>query len=609
MGFGIGGGTGMGMGPGALLDTFGAAGERKGEAFNPRVMVRLLAFLKPYWRPLAIAFIAMLGATGLTLLIPYLLKIAIDVHIAGGNARGLGQVALLTGAAYVGLYITSAGQQYLLSRVGQRVLGDLRARLFRHLQELSLSYHDTHIVGVTVSRVMNDVAVINELLSQGWISFFSDLFILSGIVVIMLSMNAHLALLAFLVLPLMVLATRWFARAAQSAFRETRSRVAAVVGNLAEEIAGMRVIQAFAREEATQERFREVNVANRDANINAMSLSFLYMPAIEFLSTLATAVVLWFGGQMALGGTVTVGLLVAFLSYVSRFFQPIQELARLYTTLQAAMAGGEQVLALLDTQPDVQDAPDAVEMPPIRGEIVFRDVSFRYRPDTPEVLHRINLHIQPGQRVALVGPTGAGKTTIANLTARFYEVSEGAVLIDGIDVRRVRQDSLRRQIGIVPQDSFLFAGTIADNIRFGKPDASDAEVEQAARLANAHDFIINLPEGYQTPILENAANLSVGQRQLICIARAILTDPRILILDEATANIDTVSEALIQEALERLLEGRTALIIAHRLSTIHNADVILVIQDGEIVQRGTHSELIAQPGLYRTLYEKQFRLG
>ncbi|WP_298007114.1 MULTISPECIES: ABC transporter ATP-binding protein [Anaerolinea] len=609
MGFGIGGGTGMGMGPGALLDTFGAAGERKGEAFNPRVVVRLLAFLKPYWRILLVAFIAMLGATGLTLWIPYLLKIAIDVHIASGNAQGLGQVALLTGAAYVGLYITSAGQQYLLSRVGQRVLGDLRARLFRHLQELSLSYHDTHIVGVTVSRVMNDVAVINELLSQGWIAFFSDLFILTGIIVIMVSMNARLALLAFLVLPLMVLATRWFARAAQSAFRETRTRVAAVVGNLAEEIAGMRVIQAFAREEATQERFREVNVANRDANISAMSLSFLYMPAIEFLSTLATAVVLWFGGQMALDGTVTVGLLVAFLSYVSRFFQPIQELARLYTTLQAAMAGGEQVLHLLDTQPDVRDAPDAVEMPPIRGEILFQDVSFRYRPDTPEVLHRVNLHIQPGQRVALVGPTGAGKTTIANLTARFYEVTEGAVLIDGIDVRRVRQDSLRRQIGIVPQDSFLFAGTIAENIRFGKPDASDAEVEQAARLANAHEFILNLPEGYQTPVLENAANLSVGQRQLICIARAILTNPRILILDEATANIDTVSEALIQEALERLMEGRTALIIAHRLSTIHNADLILVIQDGEIVQRGTHGELIAQPGLYRTLYEKQFRLG
>jgi ABC-type multidrug transport system fused ATPase/permease subunit len=609
MGFGIGGGTGMGMGPGALLDTFGAAGERKGEAFNPRVVVRLLAFLKPYWRILLVAFIAMLGATGLTLWIPYLLKIAIDVHIASGNAQGLGQVALLTGTAYVGLYITSAGQQYLLSRVGQRVLGDLRAHLFRHLQELSLSYHDTHIVGVTVSRVMNDVAVINELLSQGWIAFFSDLFILTGIIVIMVSMNARLALLAFLVLPLMVLATRWFARAAQSAFRETRTRVAAVVGNLAEEIAGMRVIQAFAREEATQERFREVNVANRDANISAMSLSFLYMPAIEFLSTLATAVVLWFGGQMALDGTVTVGLLVAFLSYVSRFFQPIQELARLYTTLQAAMAGGEQVLHLLDTQPDVRDAPDAIEMPPIRGEIVFRDVSFRYRPNTPEVLHRVNLHIQPGQRVALVGPTGAGKTTIANLTARFYEVTEGAVLIDGIDVRRVRQDSLRRQIGIVPQDSFLFAGTIAENIRFGKPDASDTEVEQAARLANAHEFILNLPEGYQTPVLENAANLSVGQRQLICIARAILTNPRILILDEATANIDTVSEALIQEALERLMEGRTALIIAHRLSTIHNADLILVIQDGEIVQRGTHGELIAQPGLYRTLYEKQFRLG
>ncbi|HCE17036.1 MAG TPA: ABC transporter ATP-binding protein [Anaerolinea thermolimosa] len=606
MSFTIGSG-GMGMGPGYLLDTFGSAAEHRGKPFNPRVVRRLLAFLRPHWRTLLVAFVAMLIATGLTLLIPYLLKLAIDQYIGKNDYPGLVRIALITGLAYLGLYASSAGQQYLLSRVGQRLLSTMRADLFRHLNNLSLSYHDTHIVGVTVSRVINDVAVINDLLSQGWITFIGDAFILAGIIWIMFSMNVKLAIIALLVVPLMILATVIFARHAQAAFRETRSSVARVVGNLAEEIAGIRVIQAFAQENTIEERFREVNRANRDANINAMSLSFIYMPTIEFLSTLATALVLWFGGRSVIAGEVTLGVLVAFLSYVSRFFQPIQELSRLYTTMQSAMAGGEQVLNVLDTPPDVQDAPDAVEMPPIRGRIEFRNVSFRYRPDAPEVLHNINLTIEPGTRAALVGPTGAGKSTIANLAARFYEVTDGAVLIDGIDVRTVKQGSLRRQVGVVPQDSFLFAGTIAENIRFGRPEASDAEVEEAARMANAHDFIISLPDGYQTPILENAANLSVGQRQLICIARAILVNPRILILDEATANIDTVSEALIQQALERLLQGRTAIIIAHRLSTIQNADIIYVIQDGRIVEQGRHEELLALGGVYRTLHGKQFK--
>ena len=596
------------MGPGGMMDQFGS-GDHRGTAFNPQVAARLLAFLKPYWRQIALAFLAMLGATGLTLLIPYLLKVAIDTYISGGDYPGLVNICLITAASYIGLYATSTTQNYLLSRVGQRVIGDLRAMLFNHLQELSLGYHDTHIVGVTVSRLINDVSVINELLSQGWITFIGDAFILVGIVAIMVSLDAKLALLTLLVLPLMVAATVVFARHAQSAFRETRTSVAKVVGNLAEGIAGMRVIQAFAREDATQGRFDEVNRANRDTNINAVSLSYIFMPVIEFLSMLATAIVLWFGGRAVMQEEVTVGVLVAFLSYVSRFFTPIQELSRLYTTMQSAMAGGEQVLNLLDTPPDVLDRPGARECPPIQGRVVFKDVSFRYREDTPEVLHGIDLEIPPGTRAALVGPTGAGKSTIANLVARFYEVSTGSLTIDDFDVREVTQRSLRRQVGIVPQDSFLFGGTIAENIRFGDPAASDAQVEEAARMANAHEFIAALPEGYQTVVLENSANLSVGQRQLVCIARAVLTGPRILILDEATANIDTVSEALIQQALERLLEGRTALIIAHRLSTIRSADVILVIQDGQIVERGKHEELLAQGGLYQSLYNRQFGIS
>ena len=607
MSFGI-GMAGPQMGPGGMLDQFGG-GDHRGAVFNPRVVRRLTEFLLPYKRQMFFAFLAMLASTGMTLLIPYLLKVAIDVYIAGGDAPGLARIALFTGAAYLGLYAASTTQSYLLSRVGQRVLGDLREKLFRHLQELSLGYHDTHIVGVTVSRVINDVSIINELLSQGWIAFIADFFILTGIIAIMVSMSPKLALLTLLVLPLMVLATWLFASRAQSAFRETRSSIAKVIGNLAEGISGMRVIQAFAQEEATQERFGAVNQANRDTNISAMTLSFIFLPAIEFLSMTATAIVLWFGGRAAIGGEVTIGVLVAFLSYASRFFAPIQELSRLYTTMQAAMAGGEQVLKLLDTPADVVDQPGAPDMPAIQGEIDFDQVSFRYREDTPEVLHQVSLRIPAGQRAALVGPTGAGKTTIANLAARFYEVSEGAVTIDGIDVRAVTQRSLRRQVGVVPQDSFLFSGTIAENIGFGDPDAAPEQIEEAARMANAHDFIAALPDGYQTRVLENAANLSVGQRQLICIARAVLTRPRILILDEATANIDTVSEVLIQQALERLLVDRTAVIIAHRLSTIRSADVIFVIADGRIVEQGKHEELLTQGGLYQTLYEKQYGIG
>jgi len=453
---------------------------------------------------------------------------------------------------------------------------------------------------------MNDVAVINELLSQGLITLVGDTLVLVGIIVIMLTMSPRLALLTFVVLPLMVLTTVWFSRRARVAFRETRTRVAKVVGDLAEDIAGVRVIQAFGQEGFTQERFNQVNDANRLANINAMSLSFTFLPAIEFLGVLSTAIVLWFGGQYVGQGAVTLGTLVAFLSYVTRFFQPIQELSRMYTTLQAAMAGGEQVLNLLDTVPDVQDQPGAWEMPPLAGRVTLKHVSFRYRPELPEVLHDVGLTIQPGQTVALVGATGAGKTSIGNLLARFYDVSAGQVLLDGIDVRSVTQDSLHRQIGLVPQDSFLFSGTIADNIRFGDPSASDEQVESAARSANAHDFIVSKPDGYQTRVLEGAANLSVGQRQLVCIARAILTNPRLLILDEATSNVDSLTESLIQEALRVLLSGRTAVVIAHRLSTIRSADLICVVQDGQIVEQGQHDELLTLGGVYTALYNRQF---
>jgi len=597
------GGSSANMGPRGALERF--SGDTEGRAFDSHVVTRMLAYLRPHRQYMILGTLLMLVATVLTLLTPYLLKVAIDQYITQGDAAGLNRLALWISGAFILTYLTTAGQSYVLSWVGQRVLATMRSQLFHHLQQLSLSYHDRHIIGVTVSRVINDVAEINELISEGFINIVGDVLLLIGTIIVMLSMSPRLAIYTFMVLPLMVFATWIFARHARVAFRQTRAKIAAVVGDLAENISGMRVIQAFAQETASQERFDTVNRANRDASIAAVSLSFIFLPTVDFLGMLATAIVLWFGGLAVLHNELTIGIMVAFLAYVTRFFQPIQDMSQLYTTMQSAMAGGERILELLDTKPAVADPPDGAEMKRIEGRVELRAVDFFYRDNTP-VLHDVNLIIAAGQTVALVGPTGAGKTSIANLVARFYDVTNGAILIDGVDVRTVTQNSLRRQMGLVPQDPFLFPGTIRDNIRFGDPNATDAAVEAAARSANAHDFIVALPDGYATPIMEGGVNISIGQRQLICIARAVLADPRILILDEATASVDTVTELLIQEALDRLLEGRTSLVIAHRLSTIRNADLICVVQQGRIVERGAHDELLALNGIYAQLYARQF---
>jgi ATP-binding cassette, subfamily B, multidrug efflux pump len=600
------GSASSGMGPRSALENFGSNNQQGGDVFNRHVVRRMLSYLRPYRWKMLVALFLTLCESGLTLLSPYLIKVAIDQYITPKDQHGLTNIAVLIGLSFIGLFIVSAGQRYLLSWVGQRVLANLRSQLFRHLQLLHLGYHDRRIIGVTVSRVINDVAEINELLSQGVITLLGDLIVLIGIIVIMISMSPKLALLTFIVLPLMFVATWLFSRQARSAFRETRSKVAAVVGDLAEDINGMRAIQAFTQEKASQARFEQVNKENRNAYINAMSLSFVFLPAIEFLGMLATVIVLWFGGHFVLQEQVTLGILVAFLSYVTRFFQPIQELSRLYTTFQSAMAGGEQVIKLLDTPLEIKDQPDAIELLPVEGKIELAHVTFQYRPETPIILHDVNMTIQPGKTIAVVGPTGAGKTTIANLIARFYEVTEGAVRIDDLDIRCVTQESLHHQVRVITQDPFLFSRSIAENIGYGVPGATDQQIEEAARQANAHEFISKLPDGYQTRVLEGGVNLSQGQRQLISIARALLTDPRILILDEATANIDTVTEALIQDALFRLLQGRTAIVIAHRLNTVRNADWVYVLDQGQIVEQGTHLELLAEKGLYSELYERQF---
>lgn len=569
---------------------------------------RLLRYLWPDRWIWLIVVVGGVGATLSSLAGPYLIGRAIDQFIALGDPDGLARTMALFGLVLLFGLASNAVSDYSMAVAAQRTLKRLRDQIFTQIQRLSLRYFDTHDAGDLMSRLVNDTDTINQLLSNGFNRVFIDVLSLGGIIYVMLRMQPRLALVSFSVIPFMAWTTVIFARRARVAFRRTREKIGAVSAELEENIAGVREIQAFAREQENRQRFMALNAANRDANIGARAITSAFMPAVDILSTIAMAIVAGYGGYLTLQGEASVGVIVAFLGYVQRFYMPVRAVAQVYTTAQSALAGAERIFELLDEAPDVRDAPDAIEMPPIRGHVVFDHVSFGYKPGE-EVLHDVSLEALPGQTIALVGPTGAGKSSIVNLLMRFYDVWDGAVLIDGIDVRRVRQDSMRRQMGIVLQDTFLFSGTVADNIRYGRLDATDEEVEAAARLVNAHDFIMRLPDGYQTRVQERGTNFSQGQRQLIAFARAVLADPRILILDEATSSVDTRTEVLIQNALQRLLKGRTSFVIAHRLSTIRNADQVLVVQDGRIVERGTHDELLARRGVYYELYRKQFPGG
>jgi ATP-binding cassette subfamily B protein/subfamily B ATP-binding cassette protein MsbA len=585
---------------------------------------RLLGYLRPYRRVLLLALALVLAAAAAMAGGPLLIGLAIDTAIGPGNGAQLNRLMLLLGGIYAGGALATRAQLRLMGAVGQQLLAQLRAEIFGTIQRLSLRFFDRRPAGELMSRLVNDTDVLNQLFSQGIVQVLGSLFSIAGILVAMLVLDWRLALASFAVIPALLLITNLFARLSRRAFRRTRESIGDVSAEIQEDIAGVRVAQAFNRTDANQQRFQRRNAANRDANVSATAVTSAFTPAVDVLSTLATAIVAGYGGYLALRGQVTVGVVVAFLTYVQQFFRPVQQLSTFYTTAQAALAGAERIFELLDTVPDLVDRPDAAELPPVAGRVEFEQVWFSYGERVPSaeqrspaalsalstqhsVLSDVALVAQPGQTIAIVGPTGAGKTTLVNLIGRFYDVSAGAVRIDGLDVRAVTSRSLRAQMGVVLQDSFLFAGSVAENIRYGRLEATDAEVEAAARAAHAHDFIMRLPEGYATKLGERGGTLSQGQRQLLGIARAILADPRILILDEATSSVDTRTEALIQSALKTLLHGRTSFVIAHRLSTIRAADQVLVLQAGRIVERGTHDELLACGGAYAELYQRQFR--
>jgi len=567
---------------------------------------RLLGTLRPYRWALVTVFVLVVVNTILDLLAPFLMGVAIDEFIAAGNLTGLQRFVLLMLGAYVGAWLAKVGQSVIMARVSQKAMCTLRGDLFEHLQTLSLSFFDRHPHGELMSRLTNDMDAISRVLAQNVTDLFTGLLTLVGVLVMMFAINFWLALGSMIIFPLMMWLVGFVGKRTRRGFREYQMRIGQLNGQLEEMFSGQRVIMAFGQKASTLAGFDTANERVREVGIQAQAYAMLVPPLMGILSNANIAVIAGLGGWMALQGWATVGTIAAFYNYSRKFAAPLRHLGNLYNQVQAALAGAERIFEIIDTEPELTDAPDAVALDDVAGEVVFDHVDFSYVPGVP-VIKDMSLRAQSGQTVALVGPTGAGKTTMVNLLTRFYDINGGVIQIDGWDIRQVQKASLRRQLGIVLQDTFLFSESVMENIRYGRLDATDEECIAAAKLANADQFIRRLPKGYDTELSERASNLSQGQRQLLAIARAVLADPSVLILDEATSSVDTRTEIRIQEALLRLMEGRTSFVIAHRLSTIRDADKLLVINDGRIIERGTHDELLAQGGFYHNLYMSQFK--
>lgn len=566
---------------------------------------RLISYVKPYLPRLAVAVICIIAAASANLYVPWVIKEVIDKVLAEKDMMMLNAIAAAIVVVYLLRGIFFYGQTYLMSYIGQRVIIDIRQAVYRHMQKLSLSYYEKKKTGTMMSYITNDVAALQGALVESVIELVTEASILLGSLAMMFYLHWKLTLLTLVTLPMVGVAINLFGKKLRRTSAVMQERAADITSVLQETLSAVRVVKSFVREEYESERFSRENFSNFRAQMKNAQLMATLTPVIEFLAAIGVTVIIWYGGWAVINGGLTAGALIAFLVYAINLSNPIKRLSKVYGNIQKALAAAERVFGVLDTVPEIQDMPGAVDLPVIRGEVTFHHVTFEYKPGEP-VLSDISLTARPGQMVAIVGPSGAGKTTIANLIPRFYEPAVGYVSIDGVDIKTVTLDSLRQQIGIVPQETLLFNGTIYDNILYGNLTASDDEVIAAAKAANAHNFIMDMPDGYDTQIGERGSKLSGGQRQRIAIARAILKDPRVLILDEATSALDTESEKLVQEALDKLMLNRTSFVIAHRLSTVLRADIILVMERGRIVERGTHEELLKLDGIYSKLYHVQF---
>jgi ATP-binding cassette subfamily B protein len=581
----------------------------RGQDQRARKVRWMIGLLRPYRGRLALMFAALLLETAAGLAPPYLAGKAIDSGIEAGDLGALNLIVAAFVLAAVVYAVATYWETYLVGWVGTRALQDLRERIFTHLQAMSIGFFTRRSPGVLISRMTNDVEALQQLVTNGVVTIFNSTLTLVGVVVILLVLDVKLALITFLTFPLLAVASVIFRIVSAGAYRETRERIAAVTAYLQETLSGVRVVRSFGQEPRHMETMTELNEANRDVNLRTVYLNASYFPAVELLAAVGTAVILLYGGSQAINGAIEIGVVVAFVGYLTRFFEPIQELSQLYTTYQSGMAALDKIFDLLDTEPDMVDAPGAIDPGTLRGEIELDGVWFSYSeepteqlPDDAWALRDVDLHVPPGQTLALVGATGAGKSTFAKLVARFYDPQQGTVRVDGHDLRTLQQRALRRQLGIVPQEGFLFSGSVRENVAFGRPEASEEEIEAAIGAVGASDFVAALPQGLDAEVGERGIQLSAGQRQLVAFARALLAEPRILILDEATSNVDVRTEKTIERGLERLLHGRTAIVIAHRLSTIRRAGKIVVLENGQIAEQGSHDELIATNGPYAKLY-------